>query len=89
MTDSSGSITDTFNFDAFGSLLGTHAGGTATNYLFAGQQYDGATGLAYSMRARYYDPSAGRFLSRDTWPVNYADPLELNPVCLRNCQSGK
>ncbi|MFN8531666.1 MAG: RHS repeat-associated core domain-containing protein [Anaerolineae bacterium] len=49
----------------------------ATNYLFAGQQYDAATGL-YSMRARYYDPTTGRFLSRDTWPIDYANPAELN-----------
>lgn len=30
------------------------------------------------MRARYYDPGVGRFLSRDTWAINYADPVELN-----------
>jgi len=30
------------------------------------------------MRARYYDPNAGRFLTRDTWAVNYNDPMELN-----------
>ncbi len=52
-------------------------GSLATNYLFARLQYDSATGL-YSMRARYYDPGVGRFLSRDTWAINYANPVELN-----------
>jgi len=58
-------------------LGGGTTGDLATRYLFAGQQYDSASGL-YSMRARYYDPNAGRFLSRDTWPVNYGNPMELN-----------
>jgi len=38
-------------------------------------------------RARYYtlecdgsqvDPGVGRFMSRDTWPLNYNNPVELN-----------
>lgn len=48
-----------------------------TNYLYTGQQYDSATDL-YSLRARYYDPSDGRFLKRDTWAFNFKKPVELN-----------
>ncbi len=73
---SGSTVTQSYNYDAFGSLLGD-VGTLATNYLFAGQQYDSATGL-YSMRARYYDPGVGRFLSRDTWAVALDDPIELN-----------
>jgi RHS repeat-associated protein len=36
-----------------------------------------STGLLY-LRARYYDPSAGRFLSRDTWAYDFQNPVELN-----------
>jgi hypothetical protein len=32
----------------------------------------------YSLRARYYNPAGGRFLSRDTYPINFGDPWELN-----------
>jgi RHS repeat-associated protein len=48
-----------------------------TAYLYTGQQYDAATAM-YSLRARYYAPGAGRFVSRDVWPVDYGDPWELN-----------
>jgi RHS repeat-associated protein len=41
----------------------THVGAVATEFQFAGEQTD-PTGLQY-LRARYYDPSTGRFLSRD------------------------
>ena len=37
---------------------------------FTGHQFDAATGLVYA-RARYYDPTLGRFLSQDPeWAVN-------------------
>ncbi|KAB2892824.1 MAG: hypothetical protein F9K28_11065, partial [Bacteroidetes bacterium] len=45
--------------------------------MYTDQQYDSATGL-YSLRARYYDPSDGRFLSRDTYAYHYQNPIELN-----------
>jgi RHS repeat-associated protein len=30
------------------------------------------------MRARYYDPNAGRFMLRDTWAYAFQNPAELN-----------
>jgi hypothetical protein len=30
------------------------------------------------LRARYYNPSEGRFLSRDTWQIDINNPIELN-----------
>jgi RHS repeat-associated protein len=76
LTDASGTVTDTYSYTAFGELF-AQSGSTTNSYLFTGQQLDAATGL-YSMRARYYDPSVGRFLTRDTYPVNYNDPVDLN-----------
>jgi RHS repeat-associated protein len=49
----------------------------ATKYLYTGQQFDAETGQ-YSLRARYYQPTIGRFTGRDAWAINYSDPLELN-----------
>ncbi len=37
---------------------------TPNNYLYRGEQYDTDLGLYY-LRARYYNPTTGRFLSRD------------------------
>ena len=44
---------------------------------FQGQYYDAETGLHYN-RFRYYDPDAGRFISRD--PIGLAGTESL-PVC--------
>ena len=52
-------------------------GTTTNNYLYTGQQFDSLTGL-YSLRARYYAPGLGRFLSQDTYPYNFGNPVELN-----------
>ena len=48
--------------------------GLQTRLKLAGQQYDQQTGLYY-MRARYYDPALGRFLSED--PIGIAGGLNL------------
>jgi RHS repeat-associated protein len=56
-------VTDTYNYDAFGNLLSS-PGPTPNNYLYRGEQYDPDLGLYY-LRARYYNPATGRFLSRD------------------------
>jgi RHS repeat-associated protein len=53
------------------------AGTTTNSYLYTGQQFDSLTGL-YDLRARYYDPALGRFLSQDTYPYNSSNPVELN-----------
>lgn len=78
MTNGTGAITDSYEYDAFGNLLGDPDLETlGTDYLYAGQQFDPLTEL-YSMRARYYDASVGRFMSRDTYPYNFGNPVELN-----------
>jgi RHS repeat-associated protein len=74
LSDTTGAITSSYDYSAFGETLSTNA---ETAYLYAGQQYDAATAM-YSLRARYYAPGAGRFVSRDVWPVDYGDPWELN-----------
>jgi RHS repeat-associated protein len=58
-----GGVTATYRADDWGKLT-SQTGATTQPYKFAGEPAD-ATGLSY-LRARYYDPSLGRFLSRDT-----------------------
>jgi RHS repeat-associated protein len=76
LTDgTNGTLTQEYAYDTAGSL--TSGDATKSAYLYTGQQYDAATEL-YSLRARYYSPQQGRFLSRDKWPVDYKNPVELN-----------
>ncbi|MGP8184773.1 MAG: RHS repeat-associated core domain-containing protein, partial [Terracidiphilus sp.] len=43
----------------------------------SGEQYDSDLGLYY-LRARYYNPLTGRFMSRDPWSGNQFDPRTLH-----------
>ena len=56
-------MTDTYEYDAFGNSV-NKTGATPNNYLYRGEQYDPDLGLYY-LRARYYNPATGRFLSVD------------------------
>ncbi len=76
LTNAAGNVTDTYSYTAFGELL-NQTGSTTNSYLYTGQQFDSLTGL-YDLRARYYNPALGRFLSQDTYPVNLSNPVELN-----------
>lgn len=63
MSKSAGAVTDTYDYDAFGNLLNS-TGSTPNVYKYRGEQWDSDLGLYYP-RARYYDPTTGRFMSRD------------------------
>jgi len=56
-TLAAGTITDTYNYDAFGNLI-TSTGSTPNNYLYRGEQWDSDLSLYY-LRARYYNPMTG------------------------------
>ena len=63
LVDPNGVVTDRYDYDAFGQL--THkSGATPNRFLYHAQELDASTGL-YHLRARYYDPSAGRFITMD------------------------
>ncbi len=63
LTNAVGAVTDTYEYDAFGNSF-TVSGTTPNNYLYRGEQYDPDLGLYY-LRARYYNPITGTFMSRD------------------------
>jgi RHS repeat-associated protein len=63
LTDSTGTVTDTYDYDAWGNEVNT-TGSTPNLYLYRGEQYDPDLGLYY-FRARYFEPATGRFLTRD------------------------
>jgi RHS repeat-associated protein len=76
LVDRAGAVTDTFTFDAFGNLQ-ARTGNTANDNLFVGEQFDAGTGL-YFLRARSYDPFAGRFTGSDPVPPTAGDPRTLH-----------
>jgi RHS repeat-associated protein len=76
LTTAAGAVTDTYEYDAFGNLL-NKTGTTPNNYLYRGEQYDPDLGLYY-LRARYYNPLTGRFMSRDPEDGIPTDPMTLH-----------
>src|SRR5208283_5317497 len=76
LTNSAGVVTDTYEYDAWGNLV-NKTGTTPNNYLYRGEQYDADLALYY-LRARYYNPSTGRFLSRDPEAGKPIDPKSLH-----------
>jgi RHS repeat-associated protein len=82
LTNSAGSVTDTYNYESFGTVL-NQTGTTPNNYLFTGEQFDNSLNNYY-LRARYYDQSIGRFTQMDTWMGNNSDPMTLHKYLYAN-----
>jgi len=80
LVDASGEIVATYAYDGYGNLLGdepTHGQPGDTSVLYAGEHFD--VGLQqYDLRARYYDPSNGRFNRMDPYEGNLLDPPSLH-----------
>src|SRR5271169_1845826 len=76
LTDTTGTVTDTYDYDAFGNLI-HQTGTTYNNYLFAGEQFDPDLGLYYN-RARYLNTGTGRFWSMDMFDGDSQAPKSLH-----------
>jgi len=62
LTNSTGTVTDTYQYDAFGRLIAL-TGSTPNKFLYSGEWSD-SIGL-YNLRARYYNQATGRLCARD------------------------
>ncbi len=87
LSDDSASLTDSWDYVAFGDLFET-TGNTENSYLFAGEQYDQSLD-GYYLRARNYDQSVGRFTSMDTWLGQQYSPITLNKYLYANADPVK
>jgi len=76
LTDSTGAVTDTYTYDAFGTLV-ERTGATPNEYLYAGERFDAETGMYY-LRARYMRPETGRFWTMDSYEGSADDPATLH-----------
>jgi len=93
LTDVTGQVKESYTYDPYGNLtsskdkLGNNVPLPSTRILYTGREFDFETGL-YFNRARYYDPSLGRFINAD--PKGYAAGLNLytyvqnNPLSFRD-----
>jgi RHS repeat-associated protein len=89
MTDQAGAVTYAAAYDPYGVV--THSGGASnTEYGFAGEATSGDSTQLLYLRARYYNPADGRFLTKDPSrlennlylytranPINRVDPSGL------------
>jgi len=76
LTDSTGTATDTYDYDAWGNAVNA-TGSTPNAYRYRGEQYDADLGLYY-LRARYFNPLSGRFVSTDPEQGSPQDPTSLH-----------
>lgn len=75
VTDSAGAVVQTTRYTPFGNVY--ESSGSVTDIGYTGHRADASDGLIY-MRARYYDPGTGRFLTPDTIVPDVYDPQTLN-----------
>ena len=76
LTDETGKVTKTYKYDAFGVEKDIDDSDTNV-FRYCGEYYDKETATVY-LRARYYNPTTGRFISRDSYLGRRSDPLSLN-----------
>lgn len=75
--DSTGNVSlNQYSYDIWGNPVKTVE--TVSNpFRYSGELWDQSTGLQY-LRARWYDPSMGRFITKDTYEGQLTNPLSQN-----------
>ncbi len=72
--DGSGQVVSVESYRPFGSPL---EGDGGAPYGYTGEWWEDGAGLLY-LRARYYEPVTGRFVSRDPWKGDVGQPGTLH-----------
>jgi RHS repeat-associated protein len=63
LSNGAGAVAQNYTYDSFGNIIAT-TGSLVNSFRYTGREWDTETSLYY-YRARYYDPSSGRFLTED------------------------
>ncbi len=75
LANTSGTITESYDYDAYGNRLDNTS--ASTNLLYSGEWHD-STAQQYYLRARWYSPANGRFNRMDPFSGNSQDPQSLH-----------
>ncbi|MDR6884016.1 RHS repeat-associated core domain-containing protein [Bacillus sp. 3255] len=67
---------NTYQYDIWGNIVSQEEN-VPQPFKYSGEMFDDATSLQY-LRARWYDPSMGRFINEDTYEGQIDNPLSLN-----------
>jgi RHS repeat-associated protein len=73
LSTTTGTVSDSFVYDSFGNVTSS-TGTFAQPFRYTGREWDAETGQIF-YRARYYDPSAGRFLNED--PIGFTGGINF------------
>ncbi|MEA5620583.1 DUF4114 domain-containing protein [Cronbergia sp. UHCC 0137] len=76
LTDIAGNVANAYLYDPYGSVI-NQLEVQENAYKFTGEQFDSEL-ENYYLRARYYNPATGRFVSRDPFAGFLERPLSLN-----------
>ena len=76
LTDENGKVIKTYEYDSFGNEVKPDKK-DENPFRYCGEYYDKETEEVY-LRARYYQPGMGRFLTRDTYTGKEDEPLSLH-----------
>ncbi|MGE5417705.1 MAG: RHS repeat-associated core domain-containing protein [Acidobacteriota bacterium] len=74
--DEAGTVVNQYQYDEWGNIV-SQTETVFNEFKYAGEIYDTESGLYY-LRARYYDPSVGRFISKDSYEGQIDNPASLN-----------
>ena len=99
LTNESGDLQETYDYDAYGTLIGLAKRNATTGlleslnpenfnlatstYLYTGEQRDEDLGMVF-LRARYFNTNTGRFHTQDTYEGNKNEPLSLHKYLYAN-----
>ncbi|HEX7608490.1 MAG TPA: RHS repeat-associated core domain-containing protein, partial [Candidatus Cryosericum sp.] len=81
LSDGTGTLVAQYSYDPWGALTTNTNPSIPNSYLYCGAygvHWDADLGL-YLMGARWYNPSTGRFLTKDSYPADLLAPLTQNP----------
>jgi len=76
LTDATVNVIKNYDYDAFSNEKNSDPNDTNL-FRYCGEYFDKETGTIY-LRARYYDPTIGRFITEDSYFGETNDPLSLN-----------
>ena len=82
LSDASQAVVAAYDYNAYGELVNSSSS-LANPFHFTGEPFDEATGLYY-LRARFYNPELGRFITRDTFAGSDFTPLTLHRYLYAN-----